>query len=389
MAVMSTGASRPITAAPLARLDAISRARRALLGEHGPPESRGLIQPWIERSWQRCLALGHKPQQVLAFDALSSAAIRRAEESNRALTEAARPVLRALGRALADTHYFAILTNAEGVVVDVNGPIDRRDRRADLIARVGVDLSERSVGTTAIGAALAELQPVWLHQGEHFFDDTSSYSCAGAPLFGPRGECVGMLDLTGVDAPERPELKHLVTQSARSIENALALVQSHALLLRLNWPGHHLGEDADGLIGLDRDGFVTTSNSAARQMVPQLGPSAATLAPRHSSELFALPFQMLFDAALHDASVMEVPLWSGLLLQALALPPADADGSRGALRGPMASRAPAPDQRRLRDIETALIRNAVDEARGNVAKAALRLGVSRATVYRKLGRKRP
>jgi transcriptional regulator of acetoin/glycerol metabolism len=385
---MSSGASRSIPATPIARLDAISRARRALLGGRSPYESNGLIQPWIERSWQRCLTLGHEPQQVLAFDALSSAAMRRAAEGNQALTEAARPVMRELGRALADTHYFAILTNADGVVVDVNGTIDRRDRRADLITRVGVDLSERSVGTTAIGAALAELQPVWLHQGEHFFDDASIYSCAGAPLFGPRGECAGMLDLTGVDAPERPELTHLVTQSARSIENALALVQSHALLLRMNWPGRHLGEDADGLIGLDRDGFVTTSNSAARQMVPQLCGNALTSAPMHSSELFALPFEMLFDAARRDASVLDVPLWSGLLLQALALRPADADGSGGALRGPMASPAQAPDQRRLRDIETALIRKAVEEARGNVASAALRLGVSRATVYRKLGLKR-
>ncbi|MEO6625671.1 MAG: hypothetical protein ABIN37_12710 [Burkholderiaceae bacterium] len=40
---------------------------------------------------------------------------------------AAQPVLQALGRALARTRYFAILTNALGVVVDVNGPIDRSD----------------------------------------------------------------------------------------------------------------------------------------------------------------------------------------------------------------------------------------------------------------------
>ena len=384
---MQSGAHRPVTAAPLARLDAISRARHALLGDRGPGSS-GLIEPWIERSWQRCLGLGHEPQQALAFNALSHASARRAAETSQALTEAARPGVRGHGRAQADTHYFAILTNAEGVVVDVNGPIDRRDRRAGLIARVGVDLSERSVGTTAIGAALAELQPVWLHQGEHFFNDTSSYSCAGAPLFGPRGECVGMLDLTGVDAPERPELKHLVTQSARSIENALALVQPHALLLRLNWPGRHLGEDADGLIGLDRDGFVTTSNSAARQMVPQLSGSAAMLAQSHSSELFALPFEMLFDAARHDALALEVPLWSGLLLQALARPAAHADSSSAALRTALTPTPAPPVQRRLKDIETALIRKAVDDARGNVAKAAARLGVSRATVYRKLGFKR-
>jgi transcriptional regulator of acetoin/glycerol metabolism len=49
---------------------------------------------------------------------------------------------------------------------------------------------------------------------------------------------------------------------------------------------------------------------------------------------------------------------------------------------------PARDPRRLRDIETALIRKAVEDARGNVALAAQQLGVSRATVYRKLGIKR-
>ena len=41
----------------------------------------------------------------------------------------------------------------------------------------------------------------------------------------------------------------------------------------------------------------------------------------------------------------------------------------------------------LKDIEAALIRKAVDQARGNVAQAAQALGISRATVYRKLGQK--
>ena len=40
---------------------------------------------------------------------------------------------------------------------------------------------------------------------------------------------------------------------------------------------------------------------------------------------------------------------------------------------------------RLREAEAALIRKAVFEARGNVAEAARVLGISRATVYRKLG----
>jgi sigma-54 dependent transcriptional regulator, acetoin dehydrogenase operon transcriptional activator AcoR len=42
----------------------------------------------------------------------------------------------------------------------------------------------------------------------------------------------------------------------------------------------------------------------------------------------------------------------------------------------------------LKDLEIALIRQAVDDARGNVMKAARALGISRATVYRKLGSKK-
>src|SRR5437870_5474373 len=196
------------------RSQQIALARRAVLQE-GKSLPAALAEPWIERSWRRCLASGQNPHQDVNFAMISPQALRRTEEANHLLVRAARPVLEQLGQAIARTRYFAILTNAQGVVVDTSGAIDRRDRRADLITRIGVDLSEQSVGTTAIGAALTELQPVWLHRGEHFFRDTSCYSCAGAPLFGPDGRCVGMLDLTGIDAAERPELKHLVAQSAR------------------------------------------------------------------------------------------------------------------------------------------------------------------------------
>ncbi|RYY91049.1 MAG: histidine kinase, partial [Comamonadaceae bacterium] len=228
------------TASAADRLVQIERARHAVMQE-GRPAADALLagwhdNAWIARSWRRCLDSGLRPQQHVGFDVIPAEQFRRVEEANHALVAAARPVLEQLGRAIASTRYFAILTNRDGVVVDAHGPIDPQERRAALITRRGVDLSERSVGTTAISAALGELHPVWLHRGEHFFDATSCYSCAGAPLFGPDGACAGMLDLTGIDAPERPELKHLVAQSARSIENALTLARPHRLVLRLNWP---------------------------------------------------------------------------------------------------------------------------------------------------------
>jgi transcriptional regulator of acetoin/glycerol metabolism len=362
---------------PDLRLQQIDLARRSvMLG--GGSATDVLVQgwferSWIEQSWRRCLAGGMRPEHRVAFDVLPAQARRRAEESSHALLAAARPVLDRLARAIAHSRYFAILTDAQGMVVGVGGPIDRSDPRAHLITRIGVDLSERAVGTTAIGAALRELRPVWLHRGEHFFQDTSCYSCAGAPVFDPDGRCAGMLDLTGIDAPERPELEHLAAQSARSIEDAMVLARPHALLLRLNWPGRAFGNEQDGLVVLDGEGWVAGANSAARQM---LGTPAAQARP-HAGELFAFGWEALFDGA-RDERALEVPLWSGLMLQVLP----QRAGQR-LLPRPAAPAGRLP----LRDLETELIRKAVADARGNVMAAARALGISRATVYRKLARK--
>ena len=369
----------PLTVHHSDRLQRIEQARDLVF--QGRSESQGSgVSPWIEQSWQRCLAMGLQPGQAVGFEAISAQHMRRVQEASRPLVQAAQPVLAELARAIADIRYFAILTNAEGIVVDVHGPVDRQDRRAEVIARVGVDLSEKAVGTTAISAALTELQPVWLHRGEHFFQDTGVYSCAGAPVFGPDGLCAGMLDLTGIETTERPALKHLVRRSARSIENSWLLSTAHALVLRLNWPGNQPGDDSDGLLTLDTDGHIVGANPTARQMLslsPDLDGQAL-----HASEVFASPWENLFDAANRKGNAQELPLWSGLRLQTQAL--------RAGARSAAAHNAGASNERLaaakpLKDVQTDMIREAVNQARGNVAEAARALGISRATVYRKLG----
>ncbi len=378
---MCAATMRPVPNIPTndRRQASIDHARRIVIQERGVLPANEL-PTWVERSWQRCLGLGFQPGDAIHFDLLSQAEMRRTAEANRQLVQTASPLLEKLGQAIAGTRYFAVLTNADGVVVDVSGLIDHSDRRAGLITRIGVDLSEAKIGTTAIGTALAELQPVWLHRGEHFFNEASHYSCAGAPLFGPTGICVGMLDVTGIDAIERPELKHLVAQCANKIENAVLLSQSHSLMIRLNWPGNTMGSDADGLLCLDTDGLVTGANAIARQMVPNL--AALNQAAVHVSELFGVPAELLFDAVHRSDPAIEIPLWSGLRLQALPVERRYEERPTSSAVRPLVAQ-----QRPLKDIETALIHKAVEQARGNVTAAAHALGISRATVYRKIGRK--
>ena len=112
------------------------------------------------------------------------------------------------------------------------------------------------------------------------------------------------------------------------------------------------------------------TDQAARQMAPQLAQRGA---PVPGSELFAQPWEPLFDMAAHAGpqAPLEVVLWSGLRLLAL----------------PQLAGRPAPSRAPLREVEIALIRKAVAEAKGNVMQAAQALGISRATVYRKLAAK--
>jgi transcriptional regulator of acetoin/glycerol metabolism len=155
-------------------------------------------------------------------------------------------------------------------------------------------------------------------------------------------------------------------------------------MVRLNWPGNTMGSEADGIICLDADGWITGANPTARQMVPQL--SQPTVQAVHVSEIFGVPYQMLFDAVRRTDSALEIPLWNGLRLQALPI-----ERARETMGVHVAAKAASLDQsheqRPLKEIETALIRKAVEQAKGNVAQAAQALGISRATVYRTLGRR--
>ena len=90
----------------------------------------------------------------------------------------------------------------------------------------------------------------------------------------------------------------------------------------------------------------------------------------------------MFDAASRKADTQELPLWSGLRLQTQSLP---SGTSAPAFQQDATAQRTSAVAKPLKDVQTEMIREAVSLARGNVAEAARTLGISRATVYRKLG----
>ena len=57
----------------------IAQARQSLLSDGAAPV-RAEVEPWIARSWQRCLARGLEPTRRVAFNAVSATALRLSQE---------------------------------------------------------------------------------------------------------------------------------------------------------------------------------------------------------------------------------------------------------------------------------------------------------------------
>jgi transcriptional regulator of acetoin/glycerol metabolism len=113
----------------------------------------------------------------------------------------------------------------------------------------------------------------------------------------------------------------------------------------------------------------------------------------HASDVFASAWENLFDAARRNgktsAPTQELPLWSGLRLQTQAwLAGSSAQAFKAVTPNtaakPLHPAPPSSAPKGLKDAQTEMILEAVNQARGNVAEAARTLGISRATVYRKL-----
>ncbi|HEY9209206.1 MAG TPA: histidine kinase, partial [Acidovorax sp.] len=72
---------------PAERLHRIALARSALLNQEQPSALQA-IEPWIVRSWQRCLASGHRPAQPLAFNIVSAPTVQRTADQHATLLRA-------------------------------------------------------------------------------------------------------------------------------------------------------------------------------------------------------------------------------------------------------------------------------------------------------------
>ena len=184
-----------------------------------PVERQGARAATIEQSHLRCAALGLTRLERPEFEPLVRSDLAVARERNQRLFTHAAPVMEMLFEQIVNTESMIVLADAQGTVLHSVGDNRFLDRAGKVALAPGVNWAEHSKGTNAIGTALFEEAPTVVHGGEHFIHANSFLTCSAAPIFDPRGNMLGVLDVTGDQRSYHQHTMGLVRMSARMIEN--------------------------------------------------------------------------------------------------------------------------------------------------------------------------
>jgi transcriptional regulator of acetoin/glycerol metabolism len=266
-----------------AHVDCVSRVLKN--AEHLPQLP---VPGLILDSWRRSMEQHHlDPGSLQGPRILSQNVLQECRErSELFLRIASEEVARLHGR-VRDANYCVLLTDAQGQTIDyrVETSIRNDCRKAGLY--LGTCWSEGEEGTCGVAAVLTARTPITVHKRDHFRAAFIGLTCSAAPVFDPRGELLGVLDVSAVSSPDDRRSQHLirqmVVQSAREIEQAFFMnsAQGYWVLRAHNSPGY-VDSQPDYLLAWDDDGRLQALNPAARQLLLQ---SFGQL-PEHIGQVF-------------------------------------------------------------------------------------------------------
>nr|WP_031060257.1 GAF domain-containing protein [Streptomyces ochraceiscleroticus] len=196
----------------------LAQAHEAVLSGMAPPTPP---RPVIAQSWERMMGTGVDPDHGSPPGALSPEEV---ERQRRAC---------GLGDAL-DTLRGGLLSIADAawhilVIADSQGRVLWRGGSRTVLAKArqlgfveGASWTEETVGTNAIGTALVTRRPVQIHSAEHFVRTHHAWTCAAAPIRGPKdGRVLGVVDVSGPATTVHPSTLALVDAVARLAESEL------------------------------------------------------------------------------------------------------------------------------------------------------------------------
>ncbi|WP_232540197.1 sigma-54-dependent Fis family transcriptional regulator [Azohydromonas aeria] len=249
-----------------------------------PPEGPAAHVDLIKQSHERCAALGLTRIERPDYEPLMRSDLNDARERNRKLHTHAAPVMELLLEQIAGTQSMIVLTDAHGTILHSVGDEEFVTRAGKVALSPGVNWAEHSKGTNAIGTALFAERPTLVHAEEHFMHANQFLTCSAAPIFDPRGNMLGVLDVSGDHRAYHQHTMGLVRMSARMIENHW-LNDHCANRLRLHFHSRpeFIGTLLEGIVVVGADGKLLGANRSA---LDQLGISGVALRNQTLTSLF-------------------------------------------------------------------------------------------------------
>jgi transcriptional regulator of acetoin/glycerol metabolism len=218
----------------------------------------------IDRSHERCATLGLSRFEQPDLSPQSRADLTIARERTQRLHAHAAPVMAMLFEQIMQTQSMVVLCDATGTIIHSISDDDFQARASQVALAPGVNWSEQTKGTNAIGTALVAEAPTLVHADEHFMHANHFLTCSAAPILDPRGNTLGVLDVTGDRRSYHPHTMALVRMSARMIENQwLSDDYRHVMRLHFHGRADFIGTLMEGILAVTPDGRIVGANRSA------------------------------------------------------------------------------------------------------------------------------
>lgn len=181
--------------------------------------AQGLPATSILRSWERCRGNAYPlyadPNPMLYAD------LQARREQHAHLLQLAEPEIKTLAELVSSAQSVVLLADSTGVILQEAGSAHFLRKAQQVALQPGVSWAESLRGTNAIGTALFDAAAVRVHGNEHFLDCNKILSCHAAPIFSPRGDVMGVLDISSAATTLHAYAMGLAQICARQISNRL------------------------------------------------------------------------------------------------------------------------------------------------------------------------
>lgn len=362
----------------------VDRIRNVIEGRMTRP---GADASRLASSYRRSLEMYHlDPGATIGPRILTTPELRDVQHREETFLRASGQCLSRLHEMVREADYCVMLTDAQGVTIDYRVDRDRRQefKRAGLY--LGSCWSENEEGTCGVAAVLQDAASITVHKADHFRAAFTTLTCSASPILGLQGDLIGVLDASAVRSPEERDsqrlVNHMVRQSALLIEDAFFLdATTHHWVVLAHRSRPYLDVRPEILIALDARGNVIAANRRARECIPGLSQM-----PIHVTQIVDVASDRLLNTKVGSAPVALRMSGTGAALYARVRPPVmnSTRSNRVREKQSVASKEVALPEAEFG--ERARVLAAMTDAKWQAEEAAKSLGISRATLYRRIAK---